>query len=152
MVKIGFKKLHDDAIIPCSTNIYDAGLDFFSLIDTRIDGRCTTAIPTGIAWEPKFKWYAWFLRFFFKIFLKVEGRSGLSFKNDIETGAGVVDQAYRGEIKIKVFNTGRKSLEIKKGDRIAQGIPFVIPKVKVKEMSALSCTDRGANGFGSSGR
>lgn len=79
-------------------------------------------------------------------------RSGLSCKNEIETGAGCIDSNYRGEIKVHLYNHSNKEYLIEKGDKITQmlTIPVVLePYTKVNE---LDDSDRGDKGFGSSGK
>lgn len=154
LITIGFKKAIEIAKIPTKAHESDAGLDFYSIEDKRIDGGCTTSIDTGIIWEPfpMFKVLNWFFKKYFNLYLKMEARSGLSFKNDVEVGAGVVDETYRGTIKVKIYNNSRKSLFIKIGDKICQGIPYLIPKIEIAEVYETNSTERGENGFGSSGR
>lgn len=81
----------------------------------------------------------------------VKSRSGLSFKNNIEVGAGVIDSDYRGEVKVKLYNHGNEDFKVCKGDRIAQIIVFPVFNTDVLKVDNLDDTDRGSNGFGSSG-
>ncbi|KAI5297586.1 Deoxyuridine 5'-triphosphate nucleotidohydrolase, partial [Ascosphaera atra] len=76
---------------------------------------------------------------------------GLSVKNFIDTGAGVIDADYRGEVKVLLFNFSDKDFKILKGDRIAQLVleKIYTPEVEVVEQLAESV--RGAGGFGSTG-
>ena len=82
----------------------------------------------------------------------IVSRSGLSFKHNIEVGAGIIDSGYRGEIKIHLYNHSGDSIKINKGDRIAQLIiikhesPSFIP---VDQLDTN--TDRSTNGFGHTG-
>lgn len=80
-------------------------------------------------------------------------RSGLAVRNDIAVMAGVIDNDYRGEICVKLFNHGREPLHYQTGDRIAQ-ILFhaVMADVEFLEVDELTDSDRGDGGFGSSGR
>lgn len=78
-------------------------------------------------------------------------RSGMSYKHGLMVGAGVIDNDYRGEVKI-VF-TVTNATPIKEGDRIAQLL--LLPEANVesaKEVEELSGTDRGEDGFGSTGK
>lgn len=82
-------------------------------------------------------------------------RSGSSFKNDIETGAGVIDNDYSGEVRIKLYNFGDKPFHITKGQRIAQLVILHRPDISVHTKNgaiynAPSDTIRGEKGFGSS--
>lgn len=81
----------------------------------------------------------------------VKSRSGLSFNKCIETGAGVIDSDYRGEIKVHLYNHGDTPVTIRSGDRIAQ---LLIQKHETPEfvlVDSLDQTDRGISGFGSTG-
>ena len=148
-MKVGFKKLYDDSIIPSYGNgdEANAGLDLYAHYGATIHAHSAAIFGTGVAWEP-FNWSVGF-----KPFLLVNSRSGLAFNQSIEaSNAGVCDQAYRGEIKVKLYNNSDKDVFIQKGDRIAQGIVVEIPHVEVVELTNLSETSRGDKGFGSSGK
>lgn len=84
----------------------------------------------------------------------VKSRSGLAFQNDIEAGAGVIDASYRGEVKVLLHNHGDADIEIYHGDRIAQLVLlqcYTDEPGQVTKLEDLSTTDRGSQGFGSSG-
>lgn len=81
----------------------------------------------------------------------LKSRSGLSVKQGVEVGAGVIDSDYRGEIKVNILNHGDLPFNISKGDRIAQMMIVPVPDVEIKVVDDLSPTNRGDNGFGSSG-
>ncbi|KRE33273.1 dUTP diphosphatase [Paenibacillus sp. Soil724D2] len=138
-MQIKFKKLHPDAQIPTRGTEEAAGLDLYALEDCEIWDQAS--IRTGIMCEiPK------------GYFGKVEARSGLSFKNGIETGAGVIDSDFRGEIGVKLYNSKMEVYVVKKGQRIAQMIiqPYLMCTPVEAEID--TDTERGANGFGSTGR
>lgn len=83
----------------------------------------------------------------------VKPRSGLSFKNDLETGAGVIDAGYRAEIKLHLYNYGTSDYRVTEGDAVAQLIFIPVFDVEwlVTPADQLPPADRGDNGFGSSG-
>ncbi|QLG73792.1 hypothetical protein HG535_0F03030 [Zygotorulaspora mrakii] len=84
---------------------------------------------------------------------RIAPRSGLAVKHGIQTGAGVVDRDYTGEVKVILFNHSQKAFEIKKGDRIAQLIlERIVDDAEVVIVESLEDTDRGAGGFGSTGK
>lgn len=172
-----FKRLYADAILPAWGHGDDqnAGLDFYAHFDRddknlRINKAgglvlmplCSAVVGTGVAWEPGFATYdeqisddivrevpyqGW------KPAMILKGRSGLAIQHGIEaTNAGVIDANYRGEIMVRLINTGMDKYIIHMGDRIAQGIVVLLPVVEVAEVSAVSSTSRGGRGFGSSGR
>lgn len=78
-------------------------------------------------------------------------RSGLAVKNFIDVGAGVVDEDYRGILKVVLFNHSDADFEVKKGDRIAQLICEKIYYPELEEVKELTDTERGEGGFGSTG-
>lgn len=88
----------------------------------------------------------------------VFSRSGHGFKNDISlsNSVGVIDSDYRGEVKIKLTaatKSGQEVLDqIKQGDRLAQGLIVYCPQIEIVESDNLSETERGSNGFGSTGQ
>jgi dUTP pyrophosphatase len=148
-MKVGFKKLYDDSIIPSYGNgdESNAGLDLYAHYGATIHANSSAIFGTGVAWEP-FNWAVGY-----KPFLLVNSRSGLAFNSGVEaSNAGVVDVSYRGEIKVKLYNNTDKDVFINKGDRIAQGIVMEIPHVEVTELADLAETTRGDKGFGSSGK
>jgi len=78
-------------------------------------------------------------------------RSGLNFKKNIVVEIGIVDAGYRGYMKVKLTNLGGRKYEIKAGDKIAQLVIVAICPEDCIEVDSLDDTDRGSNGFGSSG-
>ena len=118
----------------------DAGQDIHSAVDKVIPPRSSLSISTGlkIAVPPLCVGLVW-------------PRSGSSFGNSIETGAGVIDQAYRGEVMVKLYNHSDKPFEIKKGDRIAQLLTIPCVTSQYVKISEIDETERGEDGFGSSG-
>ena len=84
----------------------------------------------------------------------VVARSGLSFKHQIKliNDVGIIDEDYRGDLGIRLINEGKEDYTIEEGDRVAQMIiiPYVQPRIEYVE--ELETTDRGADGFGSTGR
>lgn len=83
---------------------------------------------------------------------RIAPRSGLASKHFIDVGAGVIDEDYRGEVKVLLFNFGEEEFKVEKGDRVAQLVleRIVTPEVQVVEVLAES--GRGAGGFGSTGK
>jgi dUTP pyrophosphatase len=82
---------------------------------------------------------------------RIAPRSGISLKNGIDVGAGVVDAGYRDGVKVLLFNHSDSDFVVSVGDRIAQLILECIMTPEVKVVDELDDTDRGANGFGSTG-
>lgn len=82
---------------------------------------------------------------------RVAPRSGLAAKHFIDVGAGVIDEDYRGNVGVVLFNHGSDAFEVKRGDRIAQLICEQIVYPQMEEVPSLSETVRGSGGFGSTG-
>lgn len=86
----------------------------------------------------------------------VFSRSGHGLRNDtrLSNCVGVIDSDYRGEVMLKLRNDGGRMLdpEFKPGDRIAQAMLVPIPRVQLVEVDELTDTERGAQGFGSTGQ
>ena len=82
---------------------------------------------------------------------RIAPRSGLAVKHGIQTGAGVIDPDYTGELKVILFNQGSEKFEIKQGDRIAQLILEKCETPLIEEVTDIEDTERGTRGFGSSG-
>ena len=82
---------------------------------------------------------------------RVAPRSGLTVKNGIHVGAGVIDADYRGPVGVVLFNLGQEDFVIQVGDRIAQLILEKVCIATVEEVDELDSTVRGSGGFGSTG-
>lgn len=86
--------------------------------------------------------------------IQVRPRSGLAAKHGIGVlnSPGTIDSDYRGEVKVILFNFGKEPFVIKRGDRIAQMILSKIYLMNVVETDSLNESDRGAGGFGHTGK
>ena len=84
---------------------------------------------------------------------KVYSRSGHGFKYGVSlaNGTGIIDSDYRGEIKVSLINQGHDFFEVKRGDRIAQIVFEKLPDIEMEKVTVLDVTERGDNGFGSTG-
>ena len=82
---------------------------------------------------------------------RIAPRSGLALKKFIDVGAGVVDEDYRGELGVVLFNFGEEDFEINMGDKIDQLIFEKIKTPEIVEVDTLEETRRGGKGFGSTG-
>lgn len=85
---------------------------------------------------------------------QVRPRSGLAVKHGISlvNTPGTIDADYRGEVKILMINHGEVAFEVQRGMRIAQMVVVPVTQVEIAEVNDLSNTERGAGGFGSTGR
>ena len=86
--------------------------------------------------------------------IQVRPRSGLAAKNGIGVlnSPGTIDSDYRGEIKIILFNFGKKDFVIKRGERIAQLVISKVYQAEIEEKSELNNSARGTGGFGHTGK
>jgi dUTP pyrophosphatase len=86
--------------------------------------------------------------------VQVRPRSGLALKNGITclNTPGTIDSDYRGEVKVILANLGDEPFDIVRGERIAQLVPASVLRAALREVTELDETQRGAGGFGSTGR
>ena len=141
-LELKIKKIHSDAVIPSYVHEGDAGFDLVSVEDYVLRPGERRAIGTGLQVEiPEGHE------------MQIRPRSGLAFKQGVTVlnSPGTIDVGYRGEIKVILVNHGDGNYEVKKGERIAQGVINELPKVTIVEVSELSETARGEGGFGSTG-
>lgn len=142
--KLNVKLLNNDAKLPTYGSDFSAGLDLYCSENTIIPANSSKLISTGIAVSLSNVDLN-------EYYLRVAPRSGISSKFSLDVGAGVVDVDYRGEIKVLLFNHKNENYNCVIGDRIAQLIPERRNKVFVQQVYELDDTNRGSNGFGSSG-
>ena len=137
-------KLDENAKIPEYGSEYAAGIDLFSsnTEDIIIQPKNRKLISTGlyISWEDP------------NYYMRIAPRSGLSVKNCIDVGAGVIDFDYRGELKILLINnSNEKEFIVSKNMKIAQMIPTKMTRLNLNITDNLEETVRGNGGFGSTG-
>ncbi len=84
--------------------------------------------------------------------MEVMPKSGLATKHDIAVHNGVIDNGYRGELIVHIYNHSDKEYTFKKNDKIAQAIIRELHVFELEEVSELSDTSRGSSGFGSTGK
>jgi dUTP pyrophosphatase len=86
--------------------------------------------------------------------VQVRPRSGLALKHGITclNTPGTIDSDYRGEVKVILANLGSEPFEVRRGERIAQLVPAPVLRAAFREVDELDSTERGAGGFGSTGR
>ena len=145
MSVIRVKKLNEKAILPTYGSAEAAGADLYACLDApvTIQPSETAWIPTGIALEvPK------------GCAGLVYARSGLGVKRGLAPAnkVGVIDSDYRGQIHVVLLNHGKTEQTIQHGERIAQFLITPVLTPAYEEAEELSDTDRGAGGFGSTGK
>ena len=133
-----FKKMSPFGKRPERCSEGAAGYDLFSAEDKLIAPANSAYIHTDlrIAMPPN-------------VYGRIAPRSSLTIANMVGVGGGVIDEDYRGELKVILFNHGKRTLWIKTGDRIAQIIFEKIEHFDWKESAELTETNRSVNGFGS---
>ena len=141
---IRYAKTHEDAREPTRGTVGAAGYDLYAAEEYVIHPGDRAMINTGVSFEIPEGYYG-----------RVAPRSGLASKYGIDVLAGVADSDYRGTIYAILINHGKEDFHVKKGDRVAQfifehiAITSRLVEVSVEE---LTQTERGACGFGSTGR
>ena len=132
--------LDEGAYMPERAHAADAGYDLRAPVNVQIAARRGATIDTKVhVMIPK--GYAGFIK----------SKSGLLSRNNIRVD-GVVDAGYTGTIKVMMFNDGLLDKTFRVGDKIAQLVILPIETPELEEVSSLEETERGDNGFGSSGR
>lgn len=136
------KRISENALLPTRASPGAAGYDLHAAEDGIIHPGTRVPVNTDLKLQIPERYYG-----------RVVPRSGLSIKKGVTTVAGVIDCDYRGPLGVVLVNNGTNTFEFKKHDRIAQLIltRYGTPKV-IEETGELEETERGAKGFGSTGR
>lgn len=148
MATLRVHKVRADAVLPRYETPGAAGMDLAACLDAPITiapGEIAR-IPTGlrIALPPGHDG-------------QVRPRSGLAARRRVTVlnAPGTIDEDYRGEVEVLLVNHGKESFTVEHGDRIAQLVVAPVTQVEVEAVSdesALGATERGRDGFGSTGR
>lgn len=146
-MKIEIKKLNENAIIPEYKTSGAAAVDLCACIDAPLllTPETPVLIPTGIALNMGEE----------NVVALIVPRSGLGFNYGIGlmNTVGVIDSDYQGEIMVKLRMSHGDSYRIQPNERIAQMLFMPVHKVSLNEVSEFSMvTERGENGFGSTGK
>ncbi|HFJ9375222.1 TPA: dUTP diphosphatase [Bacillus nitratireducens] len=144
-LRVKIKRLKD-VELPKYAKPGDSGFDLVAAEDTIIWPGETKVVPTGLAFEipPGYE-------------LQVRPRSGMTRNTKLRVVLGTVDSGYRGEVGVLVDNTERpkeanmQAHVIERGTRIAQGVIAPVETAHFVEVDELSVSQRGKNGFGSTG-
>ncbi len=145
MLDLPVLRLDADLALPAYAKPGDAGLDLLASTEvTLAAGGGRALVPTGIAIALP-EGYAGF----------VQPRSGLAARHGVTclNTPGLIDSGYRGELKVCLVNTDPVAdFTVRRGERIAQLVVQAVETVNLVETDDLSDSDRGAGGFGSTGR
>ena len=153
-MKVEFKKLYEDSILPKKAHETDAGFDLYvnsmgqagiksdeCSISLAPGQRCLFKCGFGMAMPVGYE-------------AQVRPRSGLALKHGISVvnSPGTIDAGYRNEVGVVLINLGQEDFLVNLGDRIAQMVIQKLPDVEVVEVEELSVpSERGEAGFGSTG-
>ena len=133
-------KLDEGAYMPTRAHETDAGLDLFSRDTKLVLGRNAETFDTGVH---------------IQIPPGTAGvlisKSGLNVKYGI-TSTGLIDEGYTGSIRVKLYNNSNDAYIVQEGDKISQLVIVPVIRETLDLVEELDGSDRGENGFGSSGR
>jgi dUTP pyrophosphatase len=145
VAKVLIKKLDSSVRLPAYKTDGSSGMDLMAFINEpiKLQPNSSCLVPTGLS-----------VAFSEDYEVQIRPRSGLAAKNNITVlnTPGTIDSDYRGEIKIILFNHGKKEFIINKEDRVAQMILTPVIKMELEEKDNLPDTIRGDGGFGSTGK
>lgn len=133
-------QLDKGAYMPECAHEADAGYDICTPDNYTLKPHDSIVVDTGVHMA---------IPHGFAGFLK--SKSGLNVRNNI-TGTGLIDASYNGSIVVKLYNNGDEPHEFWRGDKLIQIVLLPIYKPNFRQVEKLEDTERGANGFGSTGR
>ena len=144
-MKVNVKKLSDKATMPTRGSLAAAGYDLYANLDEdlKIAPHTTAKVGTGLAMEIPDGYFG-----------GIYARSGIATKEGLRPAncVGVVDSDYRGEIIVAVHNDSEVERVVTPAERIAQIIIQPYLSVEFEEAAELAESERGAGGFGSTGK
>ena len=143
--RVQIRRLRPDAMLPRYQTADAAGMDLHAALDVpmQIAPGAVVAVPTGLAMAIPRGYEG-----------QVRPRSGLAANHavTIVNAPGTIDSDYSGELKVLLINHGREVFTIEHGHRIAQLVIAPLAQAELVEVDELPKTERGAGGFGSTGR
>lgn len=142
---VRLKKTHPDAVLPQANNkepgVGDTGFDLVAVDTVDISRASSEVVPVGLTLADIDPGY----------WIRIEPRSGLGFKHSIQPHLGVIDNGYRGDLAVKLYNfNNHTSYRVNKGDKIAQLVVYPLIQPVFEFADEVTETARGDNGFGSS--
>lgn len=142
MLQIKIELVHPEAKMPLQARAGDAGMDLFSVVELTLQPGERALVATGIKLEMPEGYEA-----------QVRPRSGLALKHGVTVlnSPGTVDAGYRGEVGVILINHGAEPFIVEKGMRVAQMVIQQVPMVELVAVTSVSDSERGEQGFGSSG-
>lgn len=135
------KKLHPDSIIPKYALPGDAAFDLLAQNSVTVPAGRQAQVPTGIAMAIPEGYVG-----------LIWDKSSIGIREGIKVMGGVIDAGYRGEVVVGVINLSQKDYTFEKGHKVAQMIIQERLHADIVEVDELDTTERGAGGFGSTGK
>jgi dUTP pyrophosphatase len=142
---LGFKKLSPDAIEPKYNYDKDSGFDLYSIEDVTLYGLSRVMISTGLAFD---------IPDGFEIQIRPKSGLAINYGITVLNTPSTIDGGYVGEVKVILFNASKEPYQVVKGMKIAQAVLCPVQQgkyVAFENLDELPQTDRGGNGFGSTG-
>lgn len=142
---LGYKKLSPDAVDPKYNFEKDSGFDLYAIEDYTLPSMSRAMVGTGLAFNIPDGYE-----------IQVRPKSGLAFNYGLTVlnTPSTIDGGYVGEVKVILFNASRETYQVKKGMKIAQAVLCPVQQgkyVNLENIDELPETDRGSDGFGSTG-
>ena len=142
---LGYKKLSPDAVDPKYNYEKDSGFDLYAIEDYTLPSMSRAMIGTGLAFDIPDGYE-----------IQVRPKSGLAINYGLTVlnTPSTIDGGYVGEVKVILFNASRETYQVKKGMKIAQAVLCPVQQgkyVNLENVDELPDTDRGSDGFGSTG-
>lgn len=133
-------KLDEGAKMPTRAHSTDAGIDLYSRETQIVPAKESAKFDTGVHIELPQGTVG-----------MLKSKSGLNVNHGL-VGEGVIDEGYTGSIVVKLYNNSGYDYKVCAGDKISQLVILPIIKPELEQVESLEDTERGENGFGSSGR
>lgn len=141
-MQVKFKRLNEQARLPCYAHADDAGMDLYASEALELVVGARGLVRTGLQLElpPGSEG-------------QVRPRSGLAFKHGVTVlnAPGTIDAGYRGELCVLLINLGAQPFMVEPGMRIAQLVIAPVVRAQVVEVTQMGASARGTGGFGSTG-
>jgi dUTP pyrophosphatase len=140
-MQLKVKKLTKDSLLPTYAKGGDAGMDLYANETVAVEPGKVGRIKTGISMEiPEgYVGLCW-------------DKSGLSMNHGIKVLAGVIDSGFRGELVLGIINLSDKAYTFEKGHKVMQMLIQKVEQVDIVEADSLPDSERGKEGFGSTGK
>ena len=144
-MEVRYKIIHEDAVEPRYNYPSDSGFDLHSVEEMIIPPLSRALAPTGLCFKIKDGYE-----------IQVRPKSGLAWNDGLTVlnTPGTVDSGYNGEIKVILYNSTQNSMKIRKDQKVAQACVCPVANgrwINLSKVNELDETDRGDNGFGSTG-